>query len=200
MATTTSGADMAPEAKKGKRPDTKKPTRGTIRKGTTGSKSVQRGGADLLNGLVAERQNENFNVNRTMLFLLGLNRRKTPINIVTEIEKGLPFTVIERIADVFSLTVSSFAKDYLDMSPSTVTRRKKDGLLKPLESDRAVRFARLVDQATELYEGDEEAAEGWLEAPLPALSGHTPMDYARTEAGFREVENLIVSLEHGMVY
>lgn len=164
MATTTSGADMAREAKKGKRPDTKKPG------------------------------------NTTMLFLLGLNRRKTPINIVTEIEKGLPFTVIERIADVFSLTVSSFAKDYLDMSPSTVTRRKKDGLLKPLESDRAVRFARLVDQATELYEGDEEAAEGWLEAPLPALNGHTPMDYARTEAGFREVENLIVSLEHGMVY
>lgn len=164
MATTTSGADMAPEAKKGKRPGTKKP------------------------------------VNTTMLFLLGLNRRKTPINIVTEIEKGLPFTVIERIADVFSLTVSSFAKDYLDMSPSTVTRRKKDGLLKPLESDRAVRFARLVDQATELFEGDEEAAEGWLETPLPALSGHTPMDYARTEAGFREVENLIVSLEHGMVY
>ena len=198
MTVTTSGADMAPETKKRKRSDTKKPMPVAIRKRTTGNKSVKRSGTDLVDELVAERHYES--VNTTMLFLLGLNRRKTPINIVTEIEKGLPFKVIERIADVFSLTVSSFAKDYLDMSPSTVTRRKKDGLLKPLESDRAVRFARLVDQATELYEGDEEAAEGWLETPLPALNGHTPMDYARTEAGFREVENLIVSLEHGMVY
>jgi putative toxin-antitoxin system antitoxin component (TIGR02293 family) len=197
--TTTSDADMAPVPKKKTRSETKKPMRVSIHQEPGGKRRAKLAGADLSNELEATVHHEKYS-NATMLFLLGLNRRRTPINIVTEIEKGLSFEAIERIADVFSLTVSSFAKDYLDMSPSTVTRRKKAGLLKPMESDRAVRFARLVDQAIELYEGDEDAAERWLETPLPALNGHTPMDYARTEAGFREVENLIVSLEHGMVY
>jgi putative toxin-antitoxin system antitoxin component (TIGR02293 family) len=49
-----------------------------------------------------------------------------------------------------------------------------------------------------LFEGDANAARQWLTAPQPALGGSTPGDYAATELGAREVENLIGRLEHGI--
>jgi putative toxin-antitoxin system antitoxin component (TIGR02293 family) len=61
-----------------------------------------------------------------------------------------------------------------------------------------LRFARLFRLATELYDGDEEAARAWLSKPARALDGETPLEHAETEAGAREVENLIGRLEHGV--
>lgn len=130
--------------------------------------------------------------------LLGLGRRSIPVNLVDEIRKGLKFSVVESLAKAFNMTTNRFAADYLAMSPSTVTRRRQVGLLNELESDKAARFARLITQATELYEGDEEAALRWLETPLLIFDGESPLDYARSEAGCREVEALITRLEYGM--
>jgi putative toxin-antitoxin system antitoxin component (TIGR02293 family) len=77
-------------------------------------------------------------------------------------------------------------------------RDQPEGRLQPDESDRLVRAARIFAQAVGLFEGDEEAARRWLTSPQPALGGSTPWDYAATEIGAREVENLIGRLEHGI--
>ena len=50
-----------------------------------------------------------------------------------------------------------------------------------------------------LFEGDNAAALRWLTAPRKALEGKTPLAYARTELGAREVEDLIGRLEHGVI-
>ena len=74
------------------------------------------------------------------------------------------------------------------LSPSTLTTE---------ESDRLVRIARLVGMAHELMGGEGEAARRWLAEGHELLEGESPLERASTEAGGREVEQLIGRLRHG---
>ena len=130
--------------------------------------------------------------------LLGFSLKIKPVNMVTVVREGVPFRSVENLADELGMTTNEFGEHYLRMSPSTTTRRRKSGFLNEGESDRAVRFARLIEQTTELHEGDEDAARRWLTSPLPIFDEESPLDYARSEAGCREVEQLILRLEYGM--
>jgi putative toxin-antitoxin system antitoxin component (TIGR02293 family) len=86
----------------------------------------------------------------------------------------------------------------LDMeTKATLHRRKADGRLGPAESDRLVRFARLLGRAIEVMESGE-AARQWLCSPQFGLGGAVPLEYAGTEVGAREVENLLGRIEHGV--
>jgi putative toxin-antitoxin system antitoxin component (TIGR02293 family) len=67
-----------------------------------------------------------------------------------------------------------------------------------LESERSVRFARLYQKVIDLFEGDAVGARTWLSSPHRALAGGVPLSLAETEAGAREVEDLIGRLEHGV--
>ena len=60
-----------------------------------------------------------------------------------------------------------------------------------------MRISNLYDRAIEVL-GDQERAEAWLKAPQKALGMKTPLQYADTEIGAREVENLLGRLEYGV--
>ena len=60
-----------------------------------------------------------------------------------------------------------------------------------------MRISNLYDRAIEVL-GDQERAEAWLKAPQKALGMKTPLQYADTESGAREVENLLGRLEYGI--
>jgi putative toxin-antitoxin system antitoxin component (TIGR02293 family) len=60
-----------------------------------------------------------------------------------------------------------------------------------------VRFARLLGHAVHLF-GSVEEARRWLKAPQRGLGGAVPLDYAQTEAGAREVENLLGRIDYGV--
>lgn len=60
-----------------------------------------------------------------------------------------------------------------------------------------MRISNLYDRAIEVL-GDQERAEAWLKAPQKALGMKTPLQYAETEPGAREVENLLGRLEYGI--
>jgi putative toxin-antitoxin system antitoxin component (TIGR02293 family) len=45
---------------------------------------------------------------------------------------------------------------------------------------------------------DAEAAQQWLKTPARALGFESPLHFAETEAGAREVENLLGRIEHGV--
>jgi putative toxin-antitoxin system antitoxin component (TIGR02293 family) len=77
-------------------------------------------------------------------------------------------------------------------------RRQRSGRLTADESDKAVRFARLFGKAVETLE-DKEAARRWLSSPQIGLGGALPLDYAETETGAREVENLLTRIEYGVI-
>ena len=85
------------------------------------------------------------------------------------------------------------------MSPSSkkINCRRKEGHLQTDESERLFRIAELYDRAIEVL-GDQERAEAWLKEPKKALGMKTPLQYADTESGAREVENLLGRLEYGV--
>ena len=85
----------------------------------------------------------------------------------------------------------------LGMSRATLHRRKKAGLLDRSESDRLVRFARIISRASAAL-GGLDGARSWLSTPARAFHGECPLDYADTEIGAREVEALLGRLEHGV--
>ena len=85
-----------------------------------------------------------------------------------------------------------------EISARRLARRKEAGRLEPDESDRLMRASRVIARAIELFEGDREAARTWLTTHLRALGDHTPLEFAKTDVGAIEVENLIGRLEHGI--
>lgn len=113
------------------------------------------------------------------------------------VEQGFSYGSFEHFQRNIGLPVKEVV-GLLQIPHSTLVRRKKAGQLGPLESDRLVRFGRLLGLAVELFEGDSEAAREWLRSPQRALGGESPLQMARTEVGAREVEQLIGRLEHGV--
>jgi len=88
--------------------------------------------------------------------------------------------------------------DLVGIPPRTLMRRKAAGRLRSDESERLLRVARVFEQAVELFEGDTDAARRWLITARKELDEHAPLEYARTEIGAREVEDLMGRLEHGV--
>ncbi|MGB7190302.1 MAG: antitoxin Xre/MbcA/ParS toxin-binding domain-containing protein, partial [Acidobacteriaceae bacterium] len=80
----------------------------------------------------------------------------------------------------------------------TLARRKKENRLSSEESERLLRISKLFDDSLSLFDGDREAAVNWLRTPKKALRNQSPLHFARTEIGAREVENLIGRIEHGV--
>ena len=65
------------------------------------------------------------------------------------------------------------------------------------ESERVLRIGALFDRAVVVF-GDEDQARQWLKSSQRALGGRTPLEYADTEPGAREVEDLLGRLEYGV--
>lgn len=80
----------------------------------------------------------------------------------------------------------------------TLARRKAAGRLAPEESERLLRISSIFEKAVDLFEGEVASAVNWLSTPKRTLENQSPLQYARTEVGAREVENLIGRLEHGV--
>ncbi|GBU13450.1 hypothetical protein AwEntero_20510 [Enterobacterales bacterium] len=81
---------------------------------------------------------------------------------------------------------------------SFARRKAENGLLKTDESERVARLIRIVDAATDLFEGDRSAALDWIRRPAPAFGGIAPVEMLASEAGALEVNRLIGRLEYGV--
>ena len=127
----------------------------------------------------------------------GVRTTSQRADMLASIKNGLQFTSIKTLEHAFGATQKEIAK-VLSIPPSTLTRRQKAGSLHPDESDRVVRLARIKDAALTLMQDNNEAAITWLRTPLPILGGETPFEYASTELGARDVEDLIGRLRHGV--
>lgn len=117
--------------------------------------------------------------------------------IIMCIKTGIKFTAIKKLESGLNVSQKEIAS-LLSITVSTLTRRKKAGLLNMMESDRVIRFARLKDLALDLMQGDDQAAIAWLRTPQTILSGDCPLYHAKTEVGAREIEDLIGRLKCGV--
>ncbi len=111
------------------------------------------------------------------------------------IRDGFPPAVVERVMWASGLTLKELATA-LDLSARSLQRRRRSGKLARYESDRLYRLARLVAIASD-YLGDQERARRWLKRPNRALGGVAPVAALDTEAGARQVENILGRIAYG---
>ena len=121
-------------------------------------------------------------------------KAKHPTDLIRQIQKGLRFSELETLQNSIDLPFEELAAK-LCISRSTLQRRKAAGRLSPDESDKVMRLSRLLEHATKVF-GDIEKARAWLKFPQRGLGGAVPLDYAETEVGAREVDNLLGRIDY----
>ena len=113
------------------------------------------------------------------------------------VEEGLPVMEVVQFGKQAGYTSDELAR-LIQIPARTYARRVADkAKLKVHEGERATRLMRIFDRAKQLFVTEKNVRE-WLQTELPALGWRTPIDYAQTEPGAREVENLIGRIEHGI--
>lgn len=112
------------------------------------------------------------------------------------IQSGVPARAAFLLKEQLGLRQEELAR-LLGLSVRSLTRLAEARTLDPVVGDRLYRLARLYALATEVLE-DDGAALRWLRSPQRALSGAVPLERAATDAGAREVEQLLGRLEHGV--
>lgn len=125
-----------------------------------------------------------------------LRRRvRTTDELRETVQAGLPLSALDHVADYIAENgrEATRIKDWI-VSRATRYRRQR---LKPEESERLERIARIVALAEEVWEDRHEAHE-FLTTSQPRLSGETPLELARSELGARQVEDLLLELEYSL--
>jgi putative toxin-antitoxin system antitoxin component (TIGR02293 family) len=124
------------------------------------------------------------------------SKAKHPTDLIRKIQNGLRFSELETLQNSIDMPFEQLAAK-LAISRSTLQRRKAAGRLSPDESDKVMRLSRLLEHATNVF-GDIERARAWLKFPQRGLGGAIPLDYAETEVGAREVDNLLGRIEYSV--
>jgi putative toxin-antitoxin system antitoxin component (TIGR02293 family) len=122
---------------------------------------------------------------------LGVSER------IRGVMRGFPYKSLTTFAENFGVSPAVLAQT-VGIPERTLARRRAAGRLAPDESERLLRLASIFEKTVALFEGDIPAAVQWLSTPKRAIENQAPLQYARTEVGAREVENLIGRLEYGV--
>jgi putative toxin-antitoxin system antitoxin component (TIGR02293 family) len=128
--------------------------------------------------------------------LLGLKVR-SEVDLIERLEKGLTITAVQHLR---ARAILTDAETFQLIAPRrTLSRREASGqLLTPEEADKTVRVARVTARAQQVFAGHPTYAAGWLREPKSALGDRTPLQALATESGALAIEELLVSIEHGM--
>jgi putative toxin-antitoxin system antitoxin component (TIGR02293 family) len=122
--------------------------------------------------------------------------RSRQIDLLQEVERGLPTKAYNVIAKALGLTPDEEDR-LLQISLRTRVRWKQRTRLDPATSDRLVRLARILALATDVLESQEHAV-AWLREPGDVLDGRTPLEIMTTDVGAEKVTNLLYQMEHGI--
>ena len=126
--------------------------------------------------------------------LLGLPASE---NLEAELAKTVPFCLELKVLDALKKEGLTQDELLLVINKRTLTHRRRKGEgLKPDESDRALRIARLVLLAESIFGNHEKALE-WLRTPQRRFSSHSPMDPMKSEIGGRLVEESLIQIDEG---
>lgn len=111
------------------------------------------------------------------------------------IARGLPIASIDQTALYVTGDPrrANRLKDRL-VPRATRSRRRR---LKPDESERVERIARVMATAEQVWE-NREAAREFLMTPHPMLENETPLEMAGSELGARRVEDLLMGIEYSL--
>jgi len=116
--------------------------------------------------------------------------------LADRVREGLPYAALIAVARRFAIPLRELTT-VLDLPERTLARRKRDGRLRPDESDRLFRVGRVAALAEEIL-GETAKAARWLRRPNRALGGKTPLEALDTDLGASRVETVLHRVEHGV--
>jgi putative toxin-antitoxin system antitoxin component (TIGR02293 family) len=127
-----------------------------------------------------------------------LKRKVTSDNDLRVITReGLPVKTLPALAEELDVERRILAK-VVGISDRTLSRRLASGSkLSAEESDRTMRVARVMAQATDTF-GNAEKAAHWLKAPNRVMDGETPLSLLDTDAGVKWVETILGRIAWGV--
>jgi putative toxin-antitoxin system antitoxin component (TIGR02293 family) len=112
------------------------------------------------------------------------------------VRTGLPYSALQALADRLGVPVGALA-DALGVPVRTLARRRAAGRFTATESDRLVRLGRIAALAEQVL-GDRDRAVRWLQRTNRALGQRVPLRQLDTDLGTREVEAVLLRIEHGV--
>lgn len=125
---------------------------------------------------------------------------KKAVRSVADLERlvsaGLPVRALSRTVEYVTSSPREAAR-LRDRLVAPATRKRRKTVLKPDESERVERLARVMAVAEEVWESRDEARQ-FLRTQHPLLGGRTPLDLAQSELGARRVEELLWKLEYSL--
>jgi putative toxin-antitoxin system antitoxin component (TIGR02293 family) len=147
------------------------------------------------------------------VLIAELPEHREPVNVYCRVELKLGVTSLRSDHDLARIvqerlpltSVASFAENGLSedeiysfiLPRRTLSHRRSRGeFLTHEESDRAVRLARIISLAEEIFGEDAKAAR-WLRKPKVRFAGRAPLELLRTDAGARLVEEMLLQLDYG---
>lgn len=122
-------------------------------------------------------------------------RVRTCLDVVRAIEQGFHARAAESLCDHFRLKREDLCSA-LGIGIRSLAQRKRTGRLRPDESERLWRVARVLCRAESVY-GDPETAAMWIGRPAAALGSARPIDVLRWELGGELVSHLLGQIEYG---
>ena len=110
---------------------------------------------------------------------------------------GLPYASLERVREALGAPDHLLAQALAVSERTLYRRRREEGRLSPAESDRLLLLSETVALAQRALDS-EEAARRWFRKPHSLLGGESPLEHMDTVAGAREVQTMLLSIEHSM--
>jgi putative toxin-antitoxin system antitoxin component (TIGR02293 family) len=118
--------------------------------------------------------------------------------LISRIKQGLPVSCLTRLSKQLGVPEKRLLV-VANIPQRTLTRRKKEGRFKPDESERVLRLARLYEQAMKVFKR-KESVQQWFQSSVKGLGGKTPLEFADTEPGAQEVEDMLGRIADGVFY
>jgi putative toxin-antitoxin system antitoxin component (TIGR02293 family) len=129
--------------------------------------------------------------------LLGLTDTiVSEADLIDRLQRGLPAGVVQALRTRAGLSNEEI---YQLIAPRrTLTRREAERQsLSPDEADRAVRVARIVAHAQQVFSAKPAYALDWLRTALGSLGDRSPLQVLTSDTGARAVEELLIGIEYG---
>ena len=114
----------------------------------------------------------------------------------TALRTGLSYAAFEAVLSALQIDISTLT-GIVGTSSRTMSRRRRERVLSPTESDGLYRVARVTLEAADTF-GSLEKARLWLHRPNQALGGEAPLGQLDTEIGERQIEVLLGRIAHGL--
>lgn len=120
------------------------------------------------------------------------------IELIELIRKGLDVKALKAFSEESGFGIHELAV-YARIPSRTMARRLREGKFPQDESERLVRIMSLFAKTKRLL-SSAERAKRWLTTPKISFNGQTPLEFADTDLGAREVEYLLINIEYGSFF